>query len=99
MKLTTYTVADIGTQHITAKDAELLGQGGTGFRVGEIDAGRGHLVLVPDDDEPAWMPQLREEGFSQGYIELLREVARQGIPYIRFDADGFDVEGAPVFDW
>ena len=43
--------------------------------------------------------EYRRYGFSDEFVALMAELARQTIPYVRFDRDGSAVQGAPVFDW
>lgn len=95
MKFTTYLMADISTRYVTREDGELMQEG---LRVlGQIDEGRGALFGVPNNEEQ--IESYAEAGYSAAFIAIMRELALQKIPYVRFDCDGADLDGYPTFDW
>ena len=59
------------------------------------------IFLVPSDPEDLknQIQDYRNSGFSQNFIQLFEEAHAQGIQYIRFDADGGEVEGADREEW
>lgn len=108
MKFETYKIADISTKYITAADGQLLSQQDAPNHVASIDAfsigdeppGDIYAVL---QDEASFQDQLNATkafGFSESFLNILKALHKQGIPYVRFDADGGEVEGdLPMFEW
>jgi hypothetical protein len=41
------------------------------------------------------MAELREFGFSSAILHIFRELYRQRIPYVRFDAGSGEADGLP----
>lgn len=104
MTFTTYLIADISTRYITAKDGKLISFENAPGRLAAIDppdASSGSIFTTPSNAN--WLNdrvgEYREHGFSPAFIAIMTELSRQGIPYVRFDADGAEVEGAPMFEW
>lgn len=66
------------------------------MHVGEVDGNYGSFFYVPLDEKVDLEERLAEAekyGLSARFIRLIRELAAQQIPYVRFDADGGDVDG------
>lgn len=101
-EFTKFVIADISNSHITKRDGELLTAEYIPFLLAEVVGDTGSILFVPEPKvssagECATM--FRELGYSEAFIALSLELQKQGIPYVRFDADGGFVEGAPVFEW
>lgn len=63
------------------------------MHVGEVDGNFGSFFYVPWDDLEERLMDAEQYGLSGRFIRLMRELAAQQIPYVRFDADGGDVDG------
>ena len=95
-----YTVADVSTGYLEESDLPLLLQNHCPTRIAEIDGGFGTLHRVSDDD------QLFEEdlqhassfGLSGRFVSIMRHLREAKIPYVRFDADGGEIQGAQRTD-
>jgi hypothetical protein len=105
MKFVTLTIADVSTRHITKKDGHLLGSKDAPFAMAELHSKTGAIFYVPSKqgcsaaEFKEMLATMSRFGFSDEFQEIFRRLRRQGIPYVRFDADGADVEGAPEFNW
>ncbi len=95
MLFTTYQVADVSTCYLEESDLPLLLQVGCPTRVAETDGGFGSFHWVPGDDR--WLEQDMEEarayGLSERFVSIMKHLRAAKVPYVRFDADGGDVEG------
>ncbi len=108
-KFETYQIADISTAHITRGDAEIMGNPEGPCHVAKIDGtaslthdtSPGDIFVVPLDEAnfKEQLANLAAFGYSQQFLDLMTELHKQRIPYVRFDRDGGEVEGAPTFEW
>jgi hypothetical protein len=106
-KFATYLIADISTKHITEADGRLVGLASAPGHIGSIDecplggGSPGDIYAVFKDPElhRHLVRQLKEFGFSTAFINIIRAVYKQKIAYVRFDRDGDEVYGLPVFHW
>jgi len=100
MKFKTHKIADISTAHVSKNDGELLSCENAPCHMAELDDGMGSVYWVPlGSIERSHISKLKKFGFSPAVIKLFKKLAKQGIPYVRFDADGAFVKGAKKFDW
>lgn len=94
MTFNTYLVADISTSYLDESDLRLLLQFGCPTRIGETDGGHGTFHWVPNDDE--WfaedMREARAFGLSERFVSIMKNLRAANIPYVRFDADGGDLD-------
>jgi hypothetical protein len=95
-----HEVADVSTGYLEESDLPLLLQIHCPTRVAEIDGGFGTFHRVSDDD------QLFEEdlqhatsfGLSGRFVSIMRHLRVAKIPYVRFDADGGEIQGVERTD-
>jgi len=107
IKVETYLIADISTKYITARDGELIGDRSAPDHVASVDplveGGQSQGDIFAVQLEPAifreQVGRLQKFGFSQQFIKIFRHLHNEDIPYVRFDADGGEVTGLPIFDW
>lgn len=99
MTFTIYQCADIRTTHITARDGALLETAEFPGLVADFETGALVAVFVNEDLFERQIEELKSAGFSEAFLNIMKELHKQGIPYVRFDGDGEEVEGAPVHDW
>ena len=108
MKFETYKVADISTKYITASDGSILGNQNAPGHVASVDPlcigdePQGDIYAISLDKETfqEQVANTKAFGFSEAFINILKELHKQKIPYVRFDSDGGEVEGKlPMFDW
>jgi hypothetical protein len=98
-------MADISTRHITRADADVLEDPSTPGHLAALDQINGDgspgmiLHVAPKADQGERVEAYRARGLSEAFIALMSELSRQGIPYVRFDRDGEDVDGSPAFEW
>lgn len=89
--------ADISNGYLNEKDRELLLDPAAPQHIANLDGGWGALFYTPDKDVPeaceAFPARAREFGFSERFIEIMMELSRQDIRYVRFDADGDEIDG------
>ena len=100
-------ILDLGTCHLTATDARLLG---------EYDVERppsltliaypyeyGWTVSTSGLSDPDMAPDFEKgahaEGFSETFLAILRSAAGMGAVMVRFDRDGDEEPGFPIFEW
>lgn len=94
MKFITYEYADISTGYLSAQDLILIGNKNCPMHIAEEDEERGSFFYVPTADVLSERSaEARTYGLSERFIEIIEELSKQGIPYVRFDADGGSVEG------
>ena len=106
LHFTTMEVADISTIHITPLDGKKI-LDGCSCRIAATYDGRGVYLWVvtnpneeyPSEDQREQIERLEQEGFSQQFVEIFRQLQKQNIPYVRFDGDADEVEGLEKFDW
>ena len=102
----TYQVADISTKYITPKDGKLINNPQAPSHIACVDPlvtggePQGNIFAVTSDPATASLERkkLPEFGFSGAFLEIFKQLAHQNIPYVRFDADGGEIEGAPIFE-
>ena len=95
-----YEVADVSTRYLEESDLPLLLQIHCPTRIAETDGGFGTFHRVSDDD------QLFEEdlqhasafGLSGRFVSIMRHLRATKIPYVRFDADGGEIQGVERTD-
>jgi hypothetical protein len=95
-----YEIADVNTGYLEESDLPLLLQIHCPTRIAEIDGGFGTFHRVSDDD------QLFEEdlqyaasfGLSGRFVSIMRHLRAAKIPYVRFDADGGEIQGVKRTD-
>lgn len=95
MKFTTHQYADISTAYLEQSDLDLLGDVSLTGHIAEEDEGRGSFWYASSDDEvfSSQVLEWRNAGLSERFIAVMTELREQGIPYVRFDADGGEIEG------
>lgn len=89
---------DISTAHIHQKDAESMADPKT-FPGLAYNYEEGAWIHVPVDDTEDQLSYYVDFGSSPALINILREAAKQGIGWVRFDRDGEVHENFPTFDW
>ena len=102
-----YQIADVSTKYITKEDGSLIGRLDAPGHIACIDAedaesgspGDIFAVLRDSDNHRRQMAELREFGFSKGFVRVFRALYRQRIPYVRFDCGSGDANGLPEFAW
>lgn len=102
---------DVSTGHITARDNRLLKKA-VKDKVCNCNPPlivytyrEGYFVYVPvKDTSPKQFNEkevqaLKDFGFSDALVNLLREAARLECKYLQLDADAMEYENFPTFDW
>ena len=100
---------DVSTAHITSADAKLLGEySSKGNSPGKA------LIAYPFEygwtvstsglldgaaDRRGKIADMRREGFSEHFINLMKHAADKGAVLVRLDADAEYEPGLPTFDW
>lgn len=95
MPLTPYAeVADVGTAHITAEDADLLDDGMNPIKPAVMFGPHGWLIWTrtPTDE-------MRERGLSDAFLALIERAKAEGFVYLYLDSDGATYADLPTFDW
>ena len=95
-----HEAADISTGYLEESDLPLLLQIHCPTRIAETDGGFGTFHRVSGDD------QLSEEdlrdatsfGLSGRFVSIMRHLRAEKIPYVRFDADGGEIQGVERTD-
>ena len=95
-----HDVADVSTGYLEESDLQLLLQTACPTRIAAIDGGFGTFHRVSEDD------QLFEEdlqdatsfGLSGRFVSIMRHLPAEKIPYVRFDADGGEIQGVERTD-
>lgn len=96
MKFTTYSYADVSTAYLDPGDLDLLAD--APGHLAQLDNEAGDFFWVPSKanaTEPLaeWKERVTRHGMSQRFLDLMLELREQGVPYVRFDADGGEVAG------
>lgn len=97
MEFTTqHIIADVGTAYLTERDLDLLADAPNHLAV--LDNQAGHIYYTPREGmgqgtAEEFVDRAREHGMSERFIQVLLEAGRQGIPYIRFDANAGEIDG------
>lgn len=102
-----YRIADVSTRYITRADGRLLGRVDAPGHVASVDPddsqsgspGDVFAVMQEGRYHRRQIAELRAFGFSAAVVGIFRALRRQGIPYVRFDADGGEAAGLAEFDW
>lgn len=100
-----FSYADVNSSHLSEADKALLTKlDSTQLDIND-ELGLVNLVVIGRHTE-AWFVALGNEftdedeaylvevGFSADFAKLIAELTRQDIYYVRFDEEGYDVEGA-----
>ena len=97
MKFTKQTYVDVSTAHITEKDCDLLNKDEYDQPLFCLPFEYGFWLWAHDyKNLHDWY---LEYGYSQAICDLMWEASQQEVAWIKLDCDGFDVEGAPKFNW
>ena len=90
-----YEMADVSTAYLAVSDLELLLRFDCPTRFGETDGGFGTFHWIPDDDNlfEEDMRHAMEFGLSDRFVTIMRHLRSARIPYVRFDADGGEIDG------
>ncbi len=101
MKFIPDQIADVCTQHITARDGELIldPAAPSGLAVEWNLYGAFFTTNEITSDPKGGYDGLKAFGFSDEFCAILKEAGAQGFRYVRFHDLGADVDGAPTFDW
>jgi hypothetical protein len=85
--------ADISTAYLEEEDLDLLASAPN--HLAEIDDGVGTILWVPSEQDlfEEFVRKSRQHGLSDRFIEIMTELHKQQIAYVRFDADGGEVDG------
>jgi hypothetical protein len=85
--------ADISTAYLEKEDLDLLASAPN--HLAEIDDGVGTILWVPSEQDlfEEFAQESRQHGLSDRFIEIMSELHQQQIAYVRFDADGGEVDG------
>jgi hypothetical protein len=92
----TYEVADVSTGYLEESDLPLLLQIHCPTRIAETDGGFGTFHRVSDDDDQLFEEDLQHAtsfGLSGRFVSIMRHLRAAKIPYVRFDADGGEIQG------
>ncbi len=97
----TYTIADISTKPVMAKDGELIGTPGAPGHLATLDSKSGDIFAIQllEELHRTQMRQMQEFGFSAAFLRIIQALFKAHIPYARFDADAAEVEGLQEFSW
>jgi len=94
MEFTTLRYADISNGYLPESDHALLLQGEAPNHLATLDKLYGAFFYLPDEEGfETFAEEACKFGFSERFIEIMRELSRQEIPFVRFDADGANVDG------
>lgn len=96
-KFTTIGYADVSTTHIMESDSHLMSLSVAPCRLAAECDNAGCFFYVPE--VKADWDALKRFGFSSAFLELFKQLQAAGIGYVRIRANGYEAEGAPVFDW
>lgn len=91
MEFTTIRYADISTEYLEQKDLELLLREDAPCHWANEDGLTASIFYVYVDD--GGLQDFKEFGFSERFIDIMRELKRQGIQYVNFDSFGAPVRG------
>lgn len=101
LKFETFQYADIQINHLPYEDILRIENQKAPNLIADYEYGSFFHVPSTDGEEGTPEEIIRRmcEPMSEEFIHLMLELHRHGIMYVRFDQDGYEVEGAPVFDW
>ena len=107
VKFETYQVADLSTKYITKEDGLLIGEKDAPGHVGSVDpavpgeGSPGDFFAVQSDDEVfrKQLADFKRLGFTEHFFHIFVTLHAPCIPYVRFDGDGGEADGLPLFDW
>jgi hypothetical protein len=95
-------IMDVSARHITKGDNALLDNdchdslpAVVVFRKDDF----GYFVHVPHDDVEESERGMRDAGYSEALIELIRIARNEGASWVCMDSNGPDTEKLPAFDW
>lgn len=93
MKFEIIGYADVSTAYLEEQDLDLLET--APHHLAEVDDGAGTILYVPLDDEDLkrFEQKSREHGLSDRFRQIIEELYRQQVCYVRFDRDGGEIEG------
>lgn len=96
-KFKTFEYADVSTAYLTEHDWELMSDADVPGHIAKVDGGLGDFYHTCSDDPKKfaelYVPAWKKVGLSGRFIEIMVRLHEQKIPYVRFDADGNDIEG------
>jgi hypothetical protein len=96
MKFAIQRYAYISTAYITESDLDLVSCVDAPNHMAVHDTGRASFFYSPTTDEAVslcFSAEAQAFGFSERFIAIMLELSQQGIPYVRFDADGGKIHG------
>lgn len=95
MQFSTVSYVDVSTAFITEKDRELILREDEPHLVAIHKDGYGSYFYVEQSESrrKAFASDWRKFGFSERFIGIMTEAARQSYGYVVFDADSAHVEG------
>ena len=98
MRFRLHEYADVSTGYLMPADLPLLLNPAAPHHIANHDEFYGsyfYTVDMADGEEAfaAYAEECRDFGLSERFIKIMLELARQDIRYVRFDADGGDVQG------
>lgn len=96
MQFTIYKYADVSTAYLDPGDLDLLAT--APGHIAQLDGGQGDFFSVPTKENPPeplehWKARVSGHGLSQRFLDIMLALREEGIPYMRFDTDGGDLEG------
>ena len=98
MKIDTFKVMDCSTAHVTNRDInDLLKRDDCPVCSYPYDCGT--FVYVCQTDIEGAILLMKDLGFSQEFINLMRLARENDCKYIRLDCDGMRYKDIPSFDW
>lgn len=97
MKFTLHHYADISTEYLEESDlALILSPQAPNLMAVHTDL-FGSFFYPPDSESPEavqhFSASARSHGLSEKFIQIILLAGRQGIPYVRFDSSGGEIEG------
>lgn len=97
----TTTMIDISTGHLSLSDKTKLEDAHqTNNPVISYTYKFGFLIYVPNsEDEPDQLKQIKEYGYSDQFISLIKKGQEINASHIRFDADGVIYDDLKSFEW
>lgn len=92
---------DASTGHITYKDSIKLLEDPEGFPSRVIPHDYGWWINIHEEkllDDEIIKP-MREDGYSEGFISLIKKASDHDCWWINLDCDGGYVDGLEIFKW
>ena len=94
----TFKVMDCSTSHVTDEEInDLLER--DDCPVPNFPYEYGNFVYVTNEQNPDDERAIRDFGFSESFIKLLRIARENGCRYIALDCDGLVYEDLQTYDW